>query len=231
MPTVLKLNKYLTITGTLKCRTGTRVGGSKEDLEIGGMDNPIIRDPVDKTPYIPGSSLKGKMRSLLEYKYNRVGWRSDRNRGVFQEQRSGEPCGCTQDLSACPVCTIFGPHKVSRHDLGPSRIIVRDAVLADESKAELSKLLEEGLQYSEVKTENTIARRTGAALNPRQMERVPKGAKFNLNISLRVFEGDDEEKMKGYIREALSMLEQDYLGGSGTRGYGWVEIEDLKIEG
>ena len=228
MATKLKLMQHIQITGTLRCKTGTRIGGSKEDLEIGGLDNPIIRDPVDRTPYIPGSSLKGKLRSLLEYKYDRVGWRRDRG-NPLQDRGNGEPCGCAQDLTKCPVCTIFGPHKVSRHELGPSRIIVRDAILTEESKKTLAKLIEEGLHYSEVKTENMINRKTGVAENPRPIERVPKGTEFHLNISLRVFEGDDKEKMIGYIKEALGMLQMDYLGGSGTRGYGWVEIKDLKI--
>jgi len=211
----LRLKKYLVLQGVLECKSGLRIGGSSEELEIGGMDNPIIRDPVDKLPYIPGSSIKGKLRSALEYKYNRVG--SD-----------GKPCGCGKPLDKCPVCTIFGPHMRPAPDLGPSRIIVRDAFISDESYEKLSKLSrEEGLQYAEVKTENIIDRRTGVAEHPRPQERVPKGTKFNLNISVRIFEGDDESKMRGYIEEALGRLQEDYLGGSGTRGYGWVEVKDL----
>ena len=103
----LVLNKHVPITAVLRCKTGTRIGGSKEELEIGGMENPIIRDPVDDLPYVPGSSLKGKMRSLLEYKYNKVG-------------ADGSPCGCGLPLDKCPVCTLFGPHKNPRHRLGPS---------------------------------------------------------------------------------------------------------------
>ncbi|RLC96211.1 MAG: type III-A CRISPR-associated RAMP protein Csm3 [Chloroflexi bacterium] len=224
----MKLKHYVTVSGTLKCRTGTRIGGSKEDLEIGGMDNPILRDPVDNLPYIPGSSLKGKMRSMLEYKYARVGWKYNaKNRTAYHDKNSGDPCGCQQDLNTCPVCTMFGPHRASGHRLGPSRMIVRDALLSEESKAALAKLVPQGLAYAEVKTENIINRRTNVA-DPRPMERVPKDTKFLLSISLRVFEGDDEALMKKYIKEALDMLQQDYLGGSGTRGYGWVEIEDLK---
>ena len=119
------------------------------------------------------------------------------------------------------------------HDLGPSRLIVRDAVLTQQSLDELSKLnREEGLQYAEVKTENIIDRRTGVARQGglRTQERVPKGTSFDLNMSLRVFESDDEAKMVSYVREALELLVSDYLGGSGTRGYGWVEIRDLTIE-
>jgi len=214
MAPALKLKKYVTLQGKLSCKTGMRIGGSKGELEIGGMDNPIIRDPVDKLPYIPGSSLKGKLRSLLEYRYDKVGLQ-------------GNPCGCGEPLAKCPVCTIFGPHMKPMHNLGPSRLIIRDCLLSDKSKDELHKLEEEGLTYSELKTENIIDRRTGIARQGglRTVERVPKGTEFELNMSLRVFEGDDEPKMVGYIEEALGMLQQDYLGGSGTRGYGWVSIE------
>ena len=213
----LKIKKYVTITGVLICKTGLRIGGSREELEIGGMDNPIIRDVVDGLPYIPGSSLKGKLRSILEYKYGKV-------------DAQGNPCGCAQPLDVCPVCTIFGPHLKPTHELGPSRLIVRDALLTKQSLDELSKLnREEGLQYAEVKTENIIDRRTGVARRGglRTQERVPKGTSFDLNMSVRVFEDDDEDKMVGYIKEALGLLGSDYLGGSGTRGYGWVEITNL----
>lgn len=210
----LKLKKYVTIKGKLTCKTGLRIGGSKEELKIGGLDNPVIRDPIDDLPYIPGSSIKGKLRSLLEYKHNRVG-------------PDGKPCGCARPLSQCPVCTIFGAHMNPVHDLGPSRLIVRDCPLSQESLGKLSKLEEEGLQYSEVKMENIIDRRTGTARigGLRTMERVPRGAQFDLNMSLRIFDGDDRDKMIGYVEEALDLLQKDYLGGSGTRGYGWVNVD------
>jgi len=218
MPLTLKLTKHIVLTGTLVCRSGLRIGGSKEDIEIGGMDNPILRDPMSKLPYIPGSSLKGKLRSSLEYKYGKVG-------------ADGNPCGCAQ--ANCMVCTVFGPHLRPVHDLGPARIIVRDALLAPDSKAELEKLLEEGLQYAEVKTENIIDRRTGVAKRGglRSVERVPAGTKFDLNISLRIFDGDDEGKVLTFVKEGLRLMQQEYLGGSGTRGYGWVKIEDFAVNG
>jgi len=216
--TSLKLEKYIKLTGTLVCRTGLRIGGSKEDIEIGGMENPILRDPLSKLPYIPGSSLKGKLRSALEYKEGKVG-------------TEGNPCGCARP--DCMVCTIFGPHLQPTHGLGPARIIVRDALLTPDSKTELGKLLEEGLQYAEVKTENIIDRRTGVARRGglRQMERVPAGTKFELNVSLRIFEGDDEGKILNFVEEGLRLIQEDYVGGSGTRGYGWVKIEDFAVDG
>lgn len=211
--------RYATFTGRLICKTGLRIGGSKEELGI-GLENPIIRDPLSKLPYIPGSSLKGKLRSLLEYKHNRVGWHLDGGQLI---QKGGSPCGCGQD--ECPVCRIFGPHMNMAHTLGPSRLIVRDALLSDKSREKLEPLREEGLEYAEVKTENIINRDKNTAAHPRPMERVPQGTEFDLNMSLRIFEGDNEAGMKNIINEALELLQKDYLGGSGTRGYGWVKIE------
>ena len=161
MPTwPLTLTKHVRIHGTLTCKTGLRIGGTAGEVEIGGMDNPLIRDPVTQYPYVPGSSLKGKLRSLMEYKLGKI------------DQR-GTPCGCVQPT--CLVCTVFGPHMKPNHDLGPTRIIVRDASLSEESIPALNQLLEQGLPRAEVKSENTINRRTGVALNPRTQERVPAG--------------------------------------------------------
>ena len=211
----LKL-EYTEIRGMLVCKTGLRVGGSREDIEIGGLDNPIIRDPVTKLPYIPGSSLKGKLRSLLEYKEGKV-------------TPSGEPHGCREN--GCLICKVFGPHKVVDHAFGPSRIIVRDALLTEESKKELEEKLEAGSLYTELKQEVSIDRKTGTASKPgpRTMERVPAGAKFALHIVLRTFEGDNKDELVKFVKEGVGLLQQDYLGGSGTRGYGWVEIKDLKV--
>jgi len=111
-----------------------------------------------------------------------------------------------------------------QHNLGPTRIIVRDASLSEESIPALDRLLEQGLPRAEVKSENTINRRTGVALNPRSMERVPAGTKFDLEISLRIFAGDDEKQIVDFVREGLDLLHAEYLGGSGTRGYGWVKV-------
>lgn len=222
MTAELTLKRYTEFSGTLVCLTGVRIGGSKEEIEIGGIDNPIIRDPVSKEPYLPGSSLKGKLRSLLEYK-----------EGLVSPTGTGEPHGCRE--KTCLVCTLFGPHKIQGHELGPSRLIVRDARLTEESKKLMNRLLEEeGVQFAEVKTEVMIDRRTGVAhqrMGPRKQERLPAGSKFDLALSLRIFAGDDEKAMVEFIKKGLSLLQKDYLGGSGTRGYGWVKVENLKVDG
>ncbi len=212
----LKLQKHIKLSGKLVCKSGIRVGGSKEDLEVGGIDNPVIRDPVSRLPYIPGSSLKGKLRSLSEYRLGKV-------------TNDGKPCGCAQE--DCLVCKIFGPHMSPRHNLGPTRIIVRDAHLSAESKESLEALRESGIDFSEIKTENIIDRRTGIAADGglRTGERVPAGTKFDLVRSIRIFDGDDEKQLINFLQQSLAALQNDTLGGSGTRGYGWVEIEDLKL--
>ena len=107
-----------TITFTAHCESGLHIGGSQDELSIGGSDNPVIKNPVNGRPYIPGSSLKGKMRGELEKQWGR-----------FSTSRRGDPqaCGCGEQ--DCPICRVFGAHMNTRSSLGPSRIIVRDGRL------------------------------------------------------------------------------------------------------
>jgi CRISPR-associated protein Csm3 len=214
MARALELKKYCSLTATLVCKTGLKIGGSEVGMNIGGADSPVIKDSRGM-PYVPGSSLKGKLRSLLEYKYKKV-------------NEKGSPCGC--GLSDCPVCIMFGPHQKLYHDLGPSRIIVRDAYLSVKSQTDWEKAKKEGIEFTETKTETMINRRTGTAANTslRNQERVPAGTEFTLNINLRIFDNDNSDAMKKWVEEAISYLQHDTLGGSGTRGYGWVEIKDMK---
>lgn len=208
----LKLLEYVDINKILVCKTGLHIGGSKDDIEIGGLDNPILRDPLTKLPYIPGSSLKGKLRSILEYIEGKV-------------SENGEPHGCMS--SECLICKIFGAHGNMRREDGPTRIIVRDTNLTDEAKSKLTEELESGSLYTGIKQEVSINRKTGKAsgAGPRPMEFVPAGTTFSLNIVLRVFNTDDKDKLVAFVEKGLNLLGKDYLGGSGTRGYGWVEIK------
>ncbi len=221
----LKLTKHIAITADLVTKSGLRVGGTEAAMSIGGAENPIIRD-FWGNPYIPGSSLKGKIRSLLELNRGKVQIRQNRD-----GTKSGLPCGCARE--DCLVCRVFGPHMASNHSLGPSRIIMRDAPLSKETADQIYTLAKEGKEFSETKTETMIDRLNGKAATGslRTQERLPAGAKFNLNMSLRIFDGDDEKQMVDFIKEGLSLLQKDYLGGSGTRGYGWVKIENLRIDG
>jgi CRISPR-associated protein Csm3 len=124
------------------------------------------------------------------------------------------------------VCRVFGPHRNPHHDLGPTRALFRDAELTEKSLKWLEDARAEmGTAYAEVKTENMVDRRTGTAKNPRTQERVPAGTAFDFEISIRIFDEDDEGAIVGFVEEGLALLEQDYLGGSGSRGYGKVSLE------
>lgn len=209
------------ITGKIVVKTGLHIGAGNDKVEIGGMDNPIIRNPLTQEPYIPGSSLKGKMRSLME-------WKLDKLKGT-----NGMPCSCGE--KNCEVCRVFGKANSASDDSsskerGPTRLIVRDAVLSEE----WSKKFKDGDSIIEEKSENNLNRITAAAV-PRQLERVVPGVEFDLDISYRVIDTNDggekdEEYFKKVVLQSLALLENDYLGGGGTRGNGQIEFKDLKLK-
>ena len=196
-----KLNKKIIYTGVITLKTGLHIGGTNASLNIGGPDKFVVRNPVNSCPYIPGSSLKGKMRSLVEI-YN-------------GESQSGNPSNNVHSKAGA----LFGT-AVNNEESHPSRLIVRDAEL-DVNSCDFSRT---DLLYTEAKTEVSIDRITAKA-NPRTFERVPAGAKFNFSFVLNVFDEDDEELLKSTLMQAIKLLEDDYLGGQGSRGYGQVEIK------
>ncbi|MCX7880661.1 MAG: type III-A CRISPR-associated RAMP protein Csm3 [Ignavibacteria bacterium] len=199
------------LKGKIECITGLHIGGSKEKLEIGAVDSPVIRDPVTNYPYIPGSSLKGKLRSLLSYslgfKYDSAG------KDDYKEHET--------------IYFIFGAgaNDKNRPD-GPTRLIVRDAY-PDEKTIRMWEELDSELLYTEYKAENTLDKLTSAA-NPRFLERVVKGSHFNFEIIYGIYQigenKDNPEDFK-FVVDAMRLLENSYLGGSGTRGYGQVAFK------
>ncbi|PMQ01617.1 MAG: type III-A CRISPR-associated RAMP protein Csm3 [Dictyoglomus sp. NZ13-RE01] len=202
-----KFKGKLFIEGDIILQTGLHIGGSKETGEIGGLDNPVIKT-VKGVPYIPGSSLKGKIRCLLERTEN------------IESKKNGEPCSCGK----CNICLLFGSHSSDKKTL--SRLIIRDSYLDEEHfMAEFGDFLEG--EYTEEKTENIIDRITGTAQHPRTMERVPAGAKFKFSSSISFYDGDDINELVKTFIEGIRMLEDDYLGGSGTRGYGQIRFENM----
>lgn len=221
-----RLLGYQVVTGIIRCETGLRIGASSDSLEIGGLDNPIIVEPIHGMPYIPGSSLKGKMRSLLELA-----------EGKFNHD--GEPYRGKNDgpLENCDISRLFGPHRNPNHKFGPSRLIVRDAHLTEEWKhLFMNRKSELGNQFLDIKTENMINRNTGAARHPRHQERVPAGTEFDFEFVLRNFAwneafGNEGEDNLRVLADVMVKLEKDYLGGSGTRGYGKIVFINVKVDG
>lgn len=208
-----------TLTGKVLVKTGLHIGAGNDKVEIGGMDNPIIRNPLTYEPYIPGSSIKGKMRSIMEWKFDKL------------KDTGGKPCSCGK--ANCEICRVFGSTNMKSEeakDRGPTRLIVRDAVLTNEWKEKFKN----GVAIVEEKNENSLNRITAEA-NPRPIERVVPGVEFDFEISYRVLDtgdgGDlDNKYFKDVVLESLKLLQNDYLGGGGSRGNGQIEFKDLKDE-
>ena len=210
-----KLKKKIIYQGKIKALTGLHIGGTNSAMGIGGPDSLVVRNPLTKEPYIPGSSIKGKMRGLLEIMDGTIG---DKKMGQVYNGPSEKPEARSVKL-----------HGTAKKDhQRPSRLQVRDApmILTEESE----KVFQDtDLLYTETKTEVVIDRITSAAM-PRTLERVPAGVEFELNMVLNVFDKDDEDELKSALDLSIKLLEDDYLGGSGSRGYGQVEIVIGKIE-
>lgn len=215
------ISKKVFITGKIKTLTGLHIGGTDSGINIGGLDKgAVIRDSISNEPYIPGSSLKGKMRSLLE-----------KLRGEYEINDKGEagPSKNPEHLSA----KIFGisadenENTAALSDFKASRIIVRDSFLTGPSR---DKLLEANLElpFTETKTETSIDRVTSKA-NPRTIERVPQGSEFQFDMTLTLFEKDNEAELLEGLFTSLILLQEDYLGGHGSRGSGKIEfaVEEL----
>lgn len=217
----MRLQNIHEIKATIRLRSGLHIGAGKDSVEIGGLDQPIIKDPFSGAPYIPGSSLKGKMRSLLETAVFMQ--KSDDTRKAIM---AGKPCNCGH--RSCPVCVLFGSHKSSKdcdEDLGPTRMLVRDSYLSAEYAEKFSK----GALPMEVKMENIINRLKGVAEHPRPLERVPANVCFDMQISIKVYEGDDET-LPQWIFKGLKLIEMDALGGNSSRGSGQVVFENLTMD-
>ncbi len=210
------------ILAEIRAVTGLRVGGSSEGLKIGGVDARIIRDPWDR-PYLPGSSLKGKLRMLLEH-HLKVSLEAGAGRAA--EHR----CKSAADYAECAICRTFGTRE-ALDTMSLTRLRVRDAYLDEDS---VKALPAAEVTLSEVKTEIAIDRRTGTtggrgAGGLRQIERVPAGAIFRpVELVLNVYEEGDKDLLK-QVLVALELLEDDYLGGMGSRGYGKVRFENVGI--
>ena len=194
------------ITGTIEVVTGMHIGGSDAFAAIGAIDSPVIIDPLSRKPIIPGSSLKGKMRALLAKAYN--------------------PTVVNHNDDSEKISRLFGS---SANDDKPitSRLIFSDMILDN-----YDELRSKGLDsITEVKFENTISRTTSVA-NPRQIERVIRGSKFELNIIYDVLEDYQDQALDDIkiLVEGMKLLQYDYLGGGGTRGNGKIKFSNVNAD-
>ena len=191
------------ITGKIVVETGMHIGGSTAFAAIGTVDSPVIKDSRTNLPFIPGSSLKGKLRTLLA---------KDLNTEV------GKPDDDCEEISR-----LFGNAKKGKPV--PSRLLFSDMLLANEKD-----LRDAGLQsLTEIKFENTINRATAVA-NPRQIERVIRGSEFDLDIIYNVEKETEVIDDFKTLALVMKLLQYDYLGGNGSRGYGKIVFKDLQAK-
>jgi len=242
--TVRFLHGYIMISGIISCRSGIFIGGSEDTLQIGGVDKSVIRNPLTGEPYIPGSSLKGKLRSITEkivkatngapLRANRPG--GDREKKVWRHE-----CDDFNEAKECQLCRVFGATgSEAKQDNYPGALLVRDSTLFN-----TDDLLQDGFPIFETKMENAVDRLTSAA-HPRTFERVPAGAKFVFELVYRVEtlkpKGASENQQMAVNSErilqditnlfnAMDILEKDGLGGNISRGYGSIEFKVKEFQG
>jgi CRISPR-associated protein Csm3 len=218
--TCLTLAGYIHLHFELEFVTGCHIGGGQSNLAIGVVDKTVIRDPLTKQPIIPGSSIKGKIRNLLarQLDYENDTIRTDKTKSY--------------DNDASEICKLFGD--TDKHKI--ARLLFQDAKLTEKSEKVLNQA-ELDLPYTEVKFENAINRLSSVA-NPRQIERVPAGAVFDVCITYKVLSPEDNQSVTfesieediTLLQKGIDLLEQDYLGGHGSRGYGRVRLALKKID-
>jgi len=224
---LMKLMAIENITGRIVLKSGLHIGAGDTEMHIGGTDNPIIKHPHTLEPYIPGSSLKGKVRSLLEL---RSGLMAVSKGEPLQIKHLRKAEGQQREQGA-RIVKLFGCSGAEGEAMaayGPTRVAFADCPLHPDWREFAAG---KRLSLVEVKSENSINRIQGTALNPRFTERVPATAEFTFAVSLKRFE-DDGEDLLDTLLAGLKLLELDALGGSGSRGYGRVRLvfdrEDLR---
>lgn len=225
--------KYI-ISVQLEALTGLHIGGSTTGFEIGGVDNPVIRDPLTEEPYIPGSSLKGKLRHLTEWSLGLIDKHPKHNvYGAYHcnDLKTSREAAQNPERwdKAYLVGRLFGVASDDsdvRQTAGPTRLTVRDAFLMESARKQIEQSLGEGI-FTELKTENFLDRITSEA-NPRTMERVPAGARFWVQMVLDRYADDGTELLR-QLFTAMRLLEDSTLGGSGSRGSGRVAFRQLRV--
>ena len=223
----MQLTNIQKLTGQIELLSGLHIGSGNTEIHIGGTDNPVIKNPITQQPYIPGSSIKGKMRSLLEWQLGVVGL-TDGQPLSFKHLKKLDSKVLDKAKS---LIKLFGgaPDGDIAPDLlaeiGPSRLSFWDCSLDHTWVKEMD---DKNLLLTETKMENMIDRIKGTAEHPRNTERVPATAKFEFNLTIRVH---DNEDLIDNILVGLKLLELTGLGGSGSRGYGKIAFLDLKLDG
>ncbi|MGE0084731.1 MAG: type III-A CRISPR-associated RAMP protein Csm3 [Desulfococcaceae bacterium] len=231
----MKLESIKEIKGKIILKSGLHIGAGDTEMRIGGTDNPVVKHPHTQEPYIPGSSIKGKVRSLLEMRSGLMRLSEGkplsantlkelRAQGEKLKEKSLKDENVRQEQECALILRLFGAgagdsDEDIAKELGPTRVSFADCPLNRQWKKKASADM---LPFIEVKSENQINRIKGTALNPRFTERVPADTIFDFSISLKILERDED--LETLLLEGLRLLEMDALGGNGSRGYGRISF-------
>jgi len=227
MSSEISLKGVLEIEMIMECLTGLRIGGGPEAMEIGGVENVVIKDPLTRLPYVPGSSLKGAMRAHYElFSKEPINHEVVRGPQKIRIHMCGKP--------DCEICRVFGrtPEKLESEGGGQvpdnmiytTRLKIDDAYPTNDTIEKWKSSSPEGV---EVKYENVLDRLTSRA-NPRGVERVPRGSEFRVTMSYKIFDEKDVENVS-VVFQSLKLVEDGYLGAYGSRGYGRVRFKNISM--
>lgn len=198
----------LIIKAVLEVKTGMHIGASNDYAPIGAVDSVFIRDTLTKEPIIPGSSIKGKMRTLLA------------------KVRDSDNILPVPEKDEAVILRLFG--SAEKNNTLFSRLQFSDCMVQKES-IEMFNEIDTDTYLGEVKFENTINRGTGVA-NPRQIERVPAGMTFDFRLVYNIENEEQLDEDMKVLHDGLELLQLDYIGGHGSRGYGRIQFSHFTVE-
>jgi len=245
-----KLTGKIIISGTITATTGLHIGGSKSSLDIGGVDLNVIKTRRG-VPFIPGSSLKGKLRSMLAKTQNSIAvskkqLRDDKEAEHELRDRYGKDYKTDEEVPF--IIQLFGEAGDNEKHSEITRVLVRDAYMdAKKFNEDFEVKDPKNVEYADIKWENTIDRKTGTAKHPRQLERVPAGSAFNVELVYDLYDDVNEDykdnngkvetigftKLQKHLwalDTAMRLLQDDYIGGHGSRGYGRIEFTTVNVD-
>ena len=216
----MELTKITEITGKIILKSGLRIGAGDTEMHIGGVDNPIIKHPHTQEPYIPGSSLKGKIRSLLELRSGLMLKTKGAPLSIKDMNRLSDESKKKECKQILRLFGISGADSEENSGIGPTRASFSDCPLDSDWAIRARRA---NWPLTEVKSEVRINRIEGVGKDPRFTERVPAGAEFKFAITLKQLDAGDENLLN-LLMEGMKLLELDALGGSGSRGYGRIHF-------
>lgn len=234
----MRLSAIKILEGKITLKSGLHIGSGNMEMHIGGTDSPVIKHPHTLAPYIPGSSVKGKVRSLLEMESGLMIYtngdvvKSETLKDIEKDKSlQNEQLKEKLKINCIAILKIFGSSGADKEDeqiFGPTRVSFADCFL-DEKWEEVAT--KNRWLFTEEKSENVINRIKGTAEHPRFIERIPEGTKFKFLVTFKILQVGDEELFNNVLLKGLKLLEMDALGGSGSRGYGRIvfEFNDQKV--